>query len=271
MAIALKGKHRARFVNDLAVHRETHAISDAQYAEKVLQVSLNTYKKCLPANKDELSLQRPTFVKIFANSGLDPKNYDLALVLPSNATPYGGYKKKEFEYLCGHYLMYRRSFLSARDITCGLLEIKLSATQECLSFVESHYYTAEVGLPQELEYTGDVYLNAERNLISLPAYENGHVRLMQLMHERVDRRGRIKFRGALLTFGNPKGYWQPTVSCIFAEGPITSKKIDRQSLCRTIYSDNKDYAQFSEELAHVEKHATNITPLMWANLNTIKR
>ena len=47
MTISLTGQHRDRFIAELRAHRETFLISDAEYAEQVLKVSLNTYKKCV--------------------------------------------------------------------------------------------------------------------------------------------------------------------------------------------------------------------------------
>ncbi len=265
MTIGLTGKQRASFVKDLKAHREAYTLSDAEYATQVLKVSLNTYKKCVrPVGHVPLSLQRHTFVSIFANSGLEPRNYGLTLALPNRVSQFGGYAKQDFKYLCGRYLLYRRSFLTARDITCGILDIDASKSLECLTFVERNSYTAEVGSSQDLKYSGNIYMNQERNLLSLPAYEEGNVRLMQVQPERLGNRRQIKYRGALLTFGNPKGYWQPTVSCVFANGPINESDVPLKDLCRTIHKGSEDFAALSAELERVEEHATNITPLMWA-------
>jgi hypothetical protein len=107
-------------------------------------------------------------------------------------------------------------------------------------------------------------MNRERSVMSLPAFSEGHVRLTMLQAERVGARGRIKMRGALLTFGNPKGFWQPTVSCVFADGPIDAKRTDIRDLCRTIDEGSDEYGPLSDELVRVEEHATIMTPLMWA-------
>jgi hypothetical protein len=197
---------------------------------------------------------------------LDPKNYGLSISVPSEASPFGGYLKSDFQFLCGRFFLYRRSFLTARHITRSIIEFRLSESHECLSFQELHYYTAETGAREEIHYHGDVYMNRERNILSLPAYFHGQVRLTHLQPERLGSKGKIKMRGAVLAFGNPKGYWQPTVSCVFVDGPVVGKGVDARDLCKTILEGSEEYPELSAELARVEEHATIITPLMWAKL-----
>jgi hypothetical protein len=108
-----------------------------------------------------------------------------------------------------------------------------------------------------------VYINQERTILSMPAYFGGQVRLTLVQPERLGSKGKIKMRGAVLAFGNPKGFWQPTVSCVFVDGPIEEKTHSRD-LCTTIHNGTEEYAGLSAELARVEEHATIITPLMWA-------
>lgn len=265
MTIGLSGRQRDRFKADLRAHREAFSLNDADYADQVLRVSLNTYKKCVQSTGNRpLALKRHTFVSIFANTALDPKNYGLSIGVPSQVSPFGGYQKNEFPFLCGRFFLYRRSFLTARHITRSILEIRPSDSQECLSFNELLYYTAEVGVREEIHYHGDVYLNQERSILSLPAYFQGQVRLMLLQPERVGSKGKIKMRGALLAFGNPKGHWQPTVSCVFVDGPVVDRGVDPRDLCKNIMDGSEEYAALSAELARVEEHATIITPLMWS-------
>jgi hypothetical protein len=230
-------------------------------------VSLNTHKKCVQSTgKASFALKRHTLLSIFTHTALDPRNYGLSVGVPSQASPFGGYQKDDFQFLCGRFFLYRRSFLTARHITCGILEIRPREGQECLSFNELHCYTAEVGAREELRYHGDVYMNQERTILSLPAYFQGQVRLTLLQPERLGSKGKVKMRGALLTFGNPKGYWQPTVTCVFVDGPIEDKRVNWRDLCKTIMSGSEDYAALSAELARVEEHGTIMTPLMWAKL-----
>lgn len=270
MTISLSGRQRERFQADLRAHRAMFSLNDAEYSDQVLKVSLNTYKKCMQATgRGALALRRHTFISIFAGTALDPKNYGLAVSVPSQAAPYGGYHKDEFKYLCGRYFLFRRSFLSARHITRGILDIRVSESLECLSFSELQCYTAEVGAREELRYQGDIFINRERSLLSLPAFCEGHVRLTLLQPERIAK-AKIKMRGALLTFGNPKGHWQPTVSCVYLEGPVEDRRSDPRDLCGTILDGSGDYATLSAELARVEEHAAIITPLMWAKLQPRK-
>ena len=211
----------------------------------MLKVSLNTYKKCMQiVGHGALALKRHTFVSIFAHTALDPKNYGLSIGVPSQISPFGGYQKDEF------------AFPSI-----------FSESQECLSFQELHYYTAEVGVREEIRYHGDVYMNQERTILSMPAYSQGQVRLTLLQPERLSSKGKLKMRGAVLAFGNPKGYWQPTVACVFVDGPIQDKRSDPRDLCKTIMDSSEEYAPLSAELARVEEHGTIVTPLMWSNLH----
>ena len=267
MAISLSGRQRDRFKAALRAHRETFSLSDADYADQILKVSLNTYKKCVqPAASEPLSLKRHTFISILANAGLDPRTYGLSIGVPSQVSPFGGYQRDDFLHLCGRFFLYRRSFLTARHITRSILHIRPSESRECLSFSELHYYTAEVGVREEIQYHGDVYMNQERSILSLPAFFQGQVRLTLLQPERAGGKGKIKMRGALLGFGNPKGHWQPTVSCVFVDGPVEEKRAHPRDLCTTIRHGSQDYEAVCDELARVEEHATIITPLMWANI-----
>lgn len=270
MTMSLSGRHRDRFMADLRRHRETFSLNDADYADQVLKVSLNTYKKCVLRNGNQpLALKRHTFLSIFANTALDPKNYGLSIGVPSRDSPFGGYRAQDFPFLCGRFFLYRRSFLTARHITRSVLDIRASERQECLSFREMHYYTAEVGVREENHYYGDIHMNRERNILSLPAYCEGQVRLTLLQPERLGSRGRVKMRGAVLTFGNPKGYWQPTISSIFVDGPIEEKRANAKDLCKTILVGSEEFGPLCEELARVEEHATINTPLMWTKLQAV--
>jgi hypothetical protein len=266
MTISLSGRLRERFRADLRAHRDTFSLNDAEYADQVLKVSLNTYKKCVQPEGGRLALKRHTFISIFANSGLDPKNYGLSMAVPIQSSPYGGYQKGEFAYLCGRYFLYRRSFLTARHVTRSILEIRPSESHECLSFHELHFYASEGGVREEIRYNGDIYMNRERSILSMPAYFEGQVRLTLLQPERLGTKGRIKMRGAVLAFGNPKGYWQPTISSVFVDGPVEEKCANPRDLCKTIMEGSEEHAALSAELARVEEHATIMTPLMWAKL-----
>lgn len=265
MSINLSARQRARFRSDLLSHRETFTLNDADYADQVLKVSLNTYKKCIqPAANGPLALKRQTWLGIFANTPLDPKTYGLAVGVPTCDSPFGGYSVEDFRHLCARFHIYRRSFLTARQITCGVLEIRPSDVHDCLAFSEIHSYVSEAATRQELRYSGDVYMNPERSLLSLPSYADGQVRLTMLSAERVGGRSRVKMRGAQLTYGNPKGFWQPTVSCIYVDGPVDERRTSLRDLCRTIDEGTPEHDAISAELSHVEDYATIITPLMWA-------
>ena len=84
--IVLEGVDYARFKTDLREHRAKFALNDVEYAEQVLKISLNTFKKCVNS-PDRVALTRPTFLHLFANTGLRPKDYGLPLSLPAE-TPH---------------------------------------------------------------------------------------------------------------------------------------------------------------------------------------
>jgi hypothetical protein len=267
MTITLPKSRRKKFAADLRKHRETFPLNDAAYVSEVLRISLNTYKRCLESCDEPLSLKRQTFINLFTNTHLNPTDYGLTISLPISTTPYGGYDKRDYHYLCGRFLLYRRSFLTGENITRSVLEIHASETKECLSFDETHSYVSDRGIHDEHHYSGDIYIDRDRAILSLPAFRNGQVRLT-LMHvpQRPIGREKVRIRGALLTFGIPRGYWQPTVSCVFAEGPLQDKSTSDRDLCAMIRADSDEYHWISAELAHVEEHATIMTPLLWRNL-----
>ena len=268
MLIGLHGRQRARLRRDLQAHRETFSLNDADYAGRVLKISVNTLKKCLqPKSEAVLTLKRQTFVSIFANAGLDPKHYGLSITLPIKGSQYGGYQKANYRFLCGCYFLYRRSFLSARNITRSILEIEMNENRECLSFHELHFYVSDNGVRDEQHYYGDVYLNQERSILSLPAYFEGQVRLTLIhMPQRPVGKEKLKMRGAVLAFGVPKGYWQPTVSAVFIEGPVERSNPNLRDLSKTIPGGTEEFTLHSAELSHTEEYATIMTPLMWHKL-----
>ncbi len=261
----LKDSDLDHFVRDLRAHRARHSVNDYTYANDILNISLNTYKKCIQSPAvGELSLQRSKLINILSRADLDPGAYNLNIVLLGSDQRFGNYQKSKFQYLCGRHLVYRRSFLTARDITCGVLAIAQSKVQDCLTFTERHQHTADPGLLQQREHRGDIYMDEGQALLSLPAYENGKVRLMQLVPERIGNE--VVMRGALLAFASPKGIWQPTMSCVYTIGPIKDEKIKDWEICRVISDNTEEFATLSAHLEHVEHFTTNITPLMFQQI-----
>jgi len=265
LLISLEGYHRERFRKDLHNHREMFSLNDADYASQILKVSLNTLKRCLePNNKTALALKRSTFINVFANADMDPKRYGLAASLPTKVSQFGGYQKKEYQFLCGRHSIFRRSFLTAQNINSCVLEIDINETKECLSFHEVQHYVSDSGVRDEQHYRGDIYMNRERSILSLPAYFEGQVRLTLIHIPQVPgKKEPLKMRGAVLTFGVPKGFWQPTAGCVFIEGPIAAKHGNLRDLSATIRPGDDRYDELSAELAHTEEYATIITPLIW--------
>ena len=265
MLISLNGPQRERFRKDLQRHRDTFSLNDADYSARVLKISLNTLKRCLlPKAQHPLTLKRSTFISVFANAELDPKRYGLIAALPAQGSEFGGYQKKDYDFLCGRHFIYRRSFLTAKNINRCILEISVNDMKECLSFREVQHYVSNSGVRDEQHYSGDIYMNRERSILSLPAYFEGQVRLTLIHIPQVpQKKEQLKMRGALLTFGVPKGFWQPTAACVFIEGPIVTKHGNLRDLSLTISEGDDRYDELSAELAHTEEHATIITPLIW--------
>jgi hypothetical protein len=268
--IVLEGVDYARFKTDLREHRAKFALNDVEYAEQVLKISLNTFKKCINS-PDRIALTRPTFLHLFANTGLRPKDYGLPLTLPAADSPYGGYDKSDFEFICGRYFLYRRSFLTATNVNKSVLDLYHNTSRECLSFQETICYISDAGAPHEQAYSGDVYIDQDLATLSFLAFLSGQVRLtLVTMPQRPIGREKLKLRGALLTHGMARGFWQPTVSCVFAEGPQDVKQAPVRDLCGTIRPEMDDFKRISAELRHCEEHATIVTPLMWHMSNAAR-
>lgn len=265
MAISLQGRHRQKFRADLLKHRESFSCNDADYVADLLKVSLNTLKKCLDgAASGPLTLNRQTFLNIFSHAELNPRDYGLAVTLPSRATPYGGYDKRDYAYLCGRHYLYRRSFLTAQNINRIVLDIAMSKSKECLTFHEVQHYVSDAGVRDEQHYVGDIHIDQDRSILGFPANDVGQTRLMLVvMPRRPVGREKVKMRGALLTYGIPRGSWQPTMACVFIEGPCESTHPNPRELSKTLYPDSGEYARIAAELALAEEHTTIQTPLLW--------
>src|SRR5437763_1735930 len=96
--IRLAGRHRERLQSDLRAHRETFSLTDARYAGEILKISLNTYKKCLQSgSRAPLTLKRQTLIALLASADLDPRRYGLSIHAPSQASPFGGYRKDDYD------------------------------------------------------------------------------------------------------------------------------------------------------------------------------
>ena len=270
MAISLQGRQRQKLRGDLLAHRESFFLSDADYVARVLKVSLNTWKKCIVNEGGlPLSLSRRTLLSIFANAGLNPRDYGLRITLPTRGSPFGGYIKRDYGFLCGRFFMYRRSFLTAQNINRIVLDITMNESKECLSFREIQYYVSDAGARDEHQYAGDVHIDHERSLLGFPSSTEGQTRLMLVgMPQRPMVKERITMRGTMLTYGQPRGHWQPTTACVFIEGPQEIRHPNPRELSGTIYPEMAEYGRLSAELAHTEAHATIQTPLLWRGLRT---
>jgi hypothetical protein len=175
MTISLTGQHRDRFIAELRAHRETFLISEAEYAEQVQKVSLNTYKKCVrSAGRAPLKLKRHTLISVCTCVGLDPKAFGFAIGIPAQISPFGGYRKDDYGFLTGTFFLIGARFTPAisRAASRDLSE----RYQRMPEF--TNCTTSPSPARDEQHYGGDVHLNEERTVLSMPAYFGGQVRLI---------------------------------------------------------------------------------------------
>jgi hypothetical protein len=266
MTFVVSPDDRARLRRDLLRERHTYSLTDAEFAADVLKISLNTYKKCVQdGDATPLRLKRQTFVSLFANGRLSPDAYGLTLPLPDHGARFGGYTREEFGFLAGHYVKYRRSFLTGRSFNRSSLELWWNATLGCLSFRERLNYVSDRGVAQSAEYGGEIYIHQDRRLMTLLSADAGEVRsaLVHLPARPAANRTRAPFRlrGLQLAHAYPKGIYQPTVTPVLIEELAKGRKpAARQS--GTIGEEDPDHARIAGEMAHTELHATVITSLV---------
>ncbi len=272
MNITLSSGARTRFRNDVAAHRTGAGTTDKDYADNVLGISLNTLKKILnPEDRGELVLKSGTFVSICRAAALNPETYDVPIKISSKGTPFGSYVRADFDYLEGTYIIQRRSFLTALNIVRGALEIEWDKRLQCLGFTERHSYTTDSGAPYETTYRGQLHIRRDRNIISFVQLQNGEARLTLVNSPDRPPAGpgvkpRIKARGAILTYGNPRDFYQPIVSAVVLEQLSTNTGSNLNQLCKTLKPGSDEYTQASAELKHAEDQTVVMTPLMWRKL-----
>lgn len=269
MNIELSSGARTRLRNDVSAHRAGLAVTDRAYAEDVLGISLNTLKKILnPKERAALTLKRQTFVSICRNAGLIPATYGIELKLGNRKTPYGSYGREDYDYLEGTYIIHRRSFLTAEHIIRGAVEITWDEREQCLAFLERHSYLTDSGVPYEANYKGQIHIRRDRNILGFVMLQDGEVRLTLV--NTPDRpaaggssRPRLKARGAILTFGNPRDFYQPIISAVVMEQVTDKVGTNLNQLCKTLKRGTTEYTQAAGELKHAEDQTVVMTPLMW--------
>lgn len=271
MNILLSSGSRTRFRNDLAAHRAHSVATDREYAERVLGISVNTLKKLLNTQeRSPLTLKRQTFVAICSNAALDPAAYNVPVTIPLKATPFGGYGRQDYDYLEGTYLIYRRSFLTAANVIRGALQIEWDEKARGLAFIEQHSYETDSGAPYQAAYRGYIHIRKDRNIIGFLQLANGEARLMLCgLPERPHGGGqpvRLRSRGALLTYGNPRDVYQPIVTTVLLEQTSAASCGDLMALCKTLAKGTPEHNKISAGLKHAEEHSVVMTPLMWRSL-----
>ena len=144
--IVVSNAARVELRQALLRHRQGYELSEAEYVKKVLKIALNTYKRCIETpNGEDLHLKRPTLVGLLKTTKLDPSALGIELALPTAPDQYGGYDPSEFASIVGLYFVHRRSFLTAKNIVRGVLDIHVDAEKRCLAFEEYNNYVADSG------------------------------------------------------------------------------------------------------------------------------
>ncbi len=220
MDVVLTGAQRAKLREDITRHRAISPYNDADYAQKILRVSLNTFKKVV-GPEERLGLKQRIFRTIVGNADLDATAYGAGLNMPMQSPQFGGYSRADFGYLIGRYLIYRRSFQDGVAISRAVLDIQWNDPLACLSFVEMRRYKIDGGAWQANDIRGYIHMHAERVLMGMLAIDEGDVRLT-LLH--IPSRlaigtpvGTVRSSGFVLTHGYPKRFFQPVVSPVAIE------------------------------------------------------
>lgn len=268
MSLRLVGTARDRFREDLLAHRNSIHLKDADYVEQTLGTSLNTYKKCVGPSPS-LSLNRGTLISICSNAGLDPGAYGLNVSLPGAGGHYGGYSKADYGFIEGRYFYYRRSFLTGLNVTRSLLTISWDDAKSALGFSEQIRYVSDAGIAQTTQYRGEIYMHADRVLMSLLSIDEGEVRLT-LLHvpERPTNKtaGRqIRTKGVLVTHGYPRTFFQPVVSAVTLEQVPDGRARAGDINGKTIKPGDPDYERIFGDLVQAEEHAVVMTALLARN------
>jgi hypothetical protein len=277
--IVLNSHQRELLRHALLRHRQGYTHSEADYVKNVLQVALNTYKKCVSVgDTEDLAMKRRTLTVILKAANIDPAAIAVDMVMPSAAEQFGNYDPQQFNHLIGTYFLHRRSFQTGNNIVRGVIDISSNAQKRCLCFDEYNDYISDGGMHDDSHYGGDLYMNEERSLYSMFYVSNGYMRLT--MTQAPVRSGPgaagtlppggIKLRGGLFTHGRGKGVWQPTFSAVSITSlPERQWKKAREE-CRTIKPEDPEFEALNRELVYAEDYASVVTPLMYNRPNGLK-
>lgn len=269
MDIEISSGSRTRLRNDVMAHRVGLSVTDRTYAEAVLGVSLNTLKKILNTKeRSPLILKRKTFVSICKNAELIPASYGIDVKLGVRGTTYGSYAREDFGFLEGTYIIHRRSFLTAEHIIRGAVEIVWDDREHCLAFLERHSYQTDSGVPYEASYRGQIHIRRNMNILGFVMLQGGEARLTLVNTPDRPPAGqpvpaRLKARGAILTFGNPRDFYQPIISAVVLEQVSIKTGGNLNQLCKTLKRGTAEYTQVASDLKHAEDQTVIMTPLMW--------
>ncbi|WNJ88283.1 transcriptional regulator [Bosea sp. 685] len=176
---------------------------------------------------------------------------------------YGGYSRSDYAYIVGRYFCHRRSFLTGRNITRSLLDIRWNDAVQALSFVEQVRYVSDAGVEQVVRAEGEIYMHLDRALMTLLAIDEGEVRVTMLnVPERRSTPGSRRLRGVLLTHGYPKSFYQPVVSAVTIELVPAEGEEGAEQRTGTIEPSDPDFARLDRDIRQAEENAVVMTPLL---------
>ncbi len=258
----LEGTARANFGEDLLRARKSSSSSDADFANRELRISLNTYKKCIDPSGAPLRLRRSTLVAIIRACKLDPTRFGLEFpVSRQRPRDPGSYARNDLGFLEGSYIQVRRLPSVESAIAVSTLNFTWDDARSLLTFHESTH-ALDNGASEPRVYRGDVHLQQDRSVFGLLSVENGETRL-SLVHtpdlQKPGRRttahapGTFRLHGVQLAPGAPNGTLRPIVSAIYLEH-VSSAHLDVATLQSGILSANHPaFGRLTSELHHIEE------------------
>jgi hypothetical protein len=271
MSVILSGETRSRLRTVLSEHRARSIMTDADYCEDMLRVSLNTFKKCI-GSEPHLSLKRHTLTGLLARIGTSlPELEHAAATTPVNVD-YGGYTRESHGYLEGRYMVFRRHFSRPENITRAVLDIAWDTTASALRWSELRRFRSEAtGEMVANDMHGHVTMHQERILMGLLCVDRGDARLTLLhvppRHAFASKLGFSESLGVVVTHGYPKRFFQPVVSPIAIKSVEAKKRhAPPETLCKILTPGTTEFETANRHLCIAEEQSCEMTSLTWRSL-----
>ena len=249
----LEGTARKNFCEDLLKARKASPSSDADFANRELKISLNTYKKCIDPDGAPLKLRRSTLVAIIKSCKFDPARYDLdfAITRPARARDQTPDTKDDLGWLVGTFIQFRRQSADESPIAISTLTFAWDTARGVLTFSETVEAPPGGRTSRRVTYRGDVHMH-QNQLIALLSAGNGETRLALVHAPKTSESGPRRLRGIELASGTPNGILRPVISAIYLED-AGSTSLDPASIAAgTLSADHQAFARLTQELHHLE-------------------